>query len=57
MQCDMFFIDMLVAMDPIMQILSSTSVYSSDPLWEDSQYISPPKEQETEEVQILQDTS
>jgi hypothetical protein len=28
-------------MDPIMQFLSSTSVDSSDPLWEDSQYVSP----------------
>jgi hypothetical protein len=52
MQCDMFFIDKLVAMDSIMQFLSSTSA-----LWEDSQYVSPPEEQETEEVQILQDTS
>jgi hypothetical protein len=39
MQCDMFFIDWLVAMDPIMQFLSSTSVDSSDPLWEDRHYV------------------
>jgi hypothetical protein len=57
MQCDMFFIDRLVAMDPIMQFLSSTNMDSSGSLWEDNQYVSPPEEQETGEVHILQDTS
>jgi hypothetical protein len=32
-------------------------VDSSHPLWEGSQYVNPPEEQENEEVLILQDTS
>jgi hypothetical protein len=42
---------------PFCNFLSSTNVDNSHPLWEDTQYVCPSEEQETEEVLILQDTS
>jgi hypothetical protein len=49
---------LLLAMDSFVKLLSSDNVDSSVPFWQDSQFVlSPPEEQEIEEVQDVQVTT